>query len=250
MSNYKLGLCSISFRDKTPEEILSAMKEAGLSHIEWGSDVHAPKDDTQQINEIVKLQKEYGIECSSYGTYFRLGQTAIEELEDYIKVAKTLGTNVLRLWCGDKNSEDYSIEQKEILFNECKAAADIAEKYNVTLCMECHNWTYTNSKESALEIIKVVDSKHFRMYWQPNQFREFEENMEYAEKISPYTKHIHVFKWRGQKKYSLNQGIDEWKAFLDCFNGERALLLEFMPDDKIESLKTEAAALRKIVGED
>ena len=38
--NYNLGLCSISFRKHTPEEILRAMKEVGLSVIEWGSDVH------------------------------------------------------------------------------------------------------------------------------------------------------------------------------------------------------------------
>ena len=56
MSNFKLGLCSISFRDKTPEEILIAAKEAGLSFVEWGSDVHAPKDDAEKIAEIVKLQ--------------------------------------------------------------------------------------------------------------------------------------------------------------------------------------------------
>ena len=249
MSNYKLGLVSISFRDKTPQEILSAMQNAKLSFIEWGSDVHAPKDDTEKLKSIVDLQNKYGIKCSSYGTYFRLGETPIEELEGYMGAAKILGTDILRLWCGNKDSQEYSKEEKEKLFAECKKAAEIAEKQNVILCMECHNWTYTNTKESALELIQTVNSPAFNMFWQPNQFREFNENMEYAEKISSYTKHIHVFKWRGQKKFSLHEGIEEWKAFLTHFNGNHALLLEFMPDDNIESLKKEADALRKIVGE-
>ncbi len=244
----KLGLVSISFRDKTPKEILIAMKNAGLSYIEWGSDVHAPKDDVEKINEIVKLQEEYGIECCSYGTYFRLGETPIEELEEYIKAAKLLGTDILRLWCGVKNRHNLTAEEKEKLFSDCKKTTEIAEKNNVVICLECHNNTYTEDLSGAIEIMEYVNSPFFCMYWQPNQFREFDENKKYAEKISPYTKHIHVFKWRGQKKFSLHDGIEEWKAFLNCFNEENTLLLEFMPDNNIESLKREADALREIVG--
>ena len=241
--SYNLGLVSISFRDKTPKEILSAMKEAGLNFIEWGSDVHCPPE---SASEIAELQKEFGIQCCSYGTYFRLGVTPLEELYGYIAAAKILGTDILRVWCGDKNSEDYSDEEKKHLFEQCKKAAKIAEENGVILCMECHNWTYTNKKEGAKELIKAVDSESFQMYWQPNQFKSFEENIDFAKTIAPYTKHIHVFKWRGQKKFSLNEGISEWKQFLDCFEGERALLLEFMPDNKIESLKVEADALKEI----
>ena len=79
-STFSLGLVSVSFRDRTPREILEAMKCAGLSVVEWGSDVHAPYADTERLTEITNLQKEYGIQCSSYGTYFRLGETPLEEL--------------------------------------------------------------------------------------------------------------------------------------------------------------------------
>lgn len=108
--NYKSGLCSVSFRKNTPEEILQAMKTAGLEVIEWGSDVHCPPE---KAKEIVLLQNQYGIKCCSYGTYFKIGVTPIEELNKYLVAAKTLGTNVLRLWCGDKNSEDYA-ENKNV----------------------------------------------------------------------------------------------------------------------------------------
>ena len=37
--------------------------------------------------------------------------------------------------------------------------------------------------------------------------------------------------------------------YLSIFDGSQKLLLEFMPDGKLESLYTEAAALRQIVGE-
>lgn len=246
MSNYKLGLCSISFRNKTPEEILFAMKDAKLSCIEWGSDVHAPKDDIEKINEIVKLQKEYSIECSSYGTYFRLGITPLDELEGYIKVAKMLDTNILRLWCGDKNSQEYSVDEKTALFNDCKAAAIIAEQNGMILCMECHNDTYTNTKESAYELMQTVNSKHFRMYWQPNQFRSKEENLEYANLLSLYTEHLHVFNWENKERYPLQKAVKEWKEYIDCFSEDKTLLLEFMPDGEIETLSCEVKALKEI----
>ena len=79
--SFNLGLCSISFRKNTPQEILTEMKNAGLLYIEWGSDVHAPQKDIKKLTNIANLQKEYNIKCSSYGTYFRIGVTPTEELQ-------------------------------------------------------------------------------------------------------------------------------------------------------------------------
>ena len=242
--NYKSGLCSVSFRKNTPEEILQAMKTAGLEVIEWGSDVHCPPE---KAKEIALLQNQYGIKCCSYGTYFKIGVTPIEELNKYLVAAKTLGTNVLRLWCGDKNSEDYTENEKRKLFAACKAAAEIAKAEDVTICMECHNNTYTNRKESALKLMQAVNSPHFRMYWQPNQFRSEEENILYANLLSPYTVNIHVFNWNKKEKYPLRFAKDIWKNYLSCFDDNKNLLLEFMPDDRIETLKTEAEALKEIL---
>ena len=95
---FNTGLVSISFRSLSPEQIVDYMLEAGLRYVEWGSDVHAKKDDIESLNKIAALQQEKGIICSSYGTYFRLCVTPIEELPKYIHAAKTLGTNILRLW--------------------------------------------------------------------------------------------------------------------------------------------------------
>jgi len=242
----KLGHVSISFRDKTPEQILSAMAETGLSHIEWGSDVHAPKDEPDKLREIVQLQQQYGITCCAYGTYFRLGETPLTELPGYIRAAKLLGTNILRLWCGNKNAEEYSTEEKAVLFAECKKAAKIGEAEQVVFCMECHNNTYTNRKEAAAALMAEVHSKSFRMYWQPNQFRTKEENISYAKQIRAHTENIHVFNWKETQRYPLSEAVDVWSDYLACLPEDAALLLEFMPDDRIESLSAEASALKEI----
>lgn len=243
------GLVSISFRKLTPEEVISAAANAGLKVIEWGSDVHAPRDQMQRLDEIVHLQKKYRVDCCSYGTYFYLGRDPIDQLPEYIKAAKMLGTNILRLWCGTKNPQEYTQEEKEALFVDCRKAAKMAEEQGVILCMECHIRTFTETKEGALALLAAVNSPAFRMYWQPNQFRSIEENIEYAKAIKDYIVHIHVFQWKGNDRYPLAEGIEEWKSYLKEIPGEHMLLLEFMPDNNVETLPVEAQALYALKGE-
>ena len=246
---HKIGLVSISFRGHTPEEIFTAAANAKLSCIEWGSDIHAPRTDILRLEQIARLQEKYGIYCCSYGTYFRLGITPIEKLPEYIRAAKTLGTRILRLWCGNKKAPDCTVEERAFLFTQCKEAARLAGKEGVTLCMECHRGTYTETAEGALELMQAVDSPAFRMYWQPNQFRTPEENLAYLRQLGSYITHIHVFQWKEDDRFPLETGIDEWTAYLQELSGSHHLLLEFMPDDDIRSLDREAATLRKLTGE-
>ena len=122
----ELGLVSISFRSYSPEQLVEAVKTAGLTCIEWGSDVHVPCDDLAHVERIAELQRQAGIRCCSYGTYFRLGKDAPETIKPYIQAAKCLGTDILRLWCGTKGFEQYSTEELEALYRDCRVVAKIA----------------------------------------------------------------------------------------------------------------------------
>ena len=246
---YNLGLVSVSFRNRTPLEILTQMKKADLSFIEWGSDVHAPCSDKEKLLDIARLQNEFGIVCSSYGTYFRFLETPITELISYIDAAKILGTDVLRLWCGKKSGAQMTGSEKEALLAECLAAARIAEKQGVTLCLECHKNTFTENPADALWLIKQVNSQNFRMYWQPFQWQSYEQNVDNAKTIAPYAMHVHVFNWKGSDKLPLGDAVDEWREYLKHFQTPRTLLLEFMPDNRLSSLCTEADALRRIINQ-
>lgn len=241
-----IGLASVSFRACSPEQILKTMRQCGLSYIEWGSDIHAVQDDPEALKQLAALQARYGVTCCSYGTYFRIGTTPVEELETYISAAKTLGTTVLRIWCGDKNSGEYTEKEKTDLFCTCRTLAEIARKHGVILCMECHGGTFTDRPDGALSLMQAVDSPHFRMYWQPNQFCSLQENMAYAAAIAPYTVNIHVFNWEGDGRYPLQEAAENWRKYLSCFDRRQILLLEFMPDDRIESLQAEGQALKEI----
>ena len=246
---HSTGLVSVSFRAHSPREILCAMKDAGLSHIEWGSDVHAPCLDAARLDELVALMREFGVSCCSYGTYFRLGQTPLAELEAYILAAKRLGTDTLRVWCGTKSGADMTKGEVVSLLADCRAAAEMAEKHGVLLCTECHMSTLTERPEDALWLMQAVNSPHFRTYWQPFQWRTVEQNLHYLRTLLPYVTHLHVFQWKGAARYSLCDGMAEWQGYLALLDSPHTLLLEFMPDNRLDTLCAEACALRTIIGE-
>lgn len=245
---HRTGLVSVSFRAHEPREILQAMRKAGLSYVEWGSDVHAPCCDGAHLDELVALMHEFGVKCCSYGTYFRLGQAPIDKLERYILAAKRLGTDMLRVWCGTKSGADMTQDEVSSLLADCRAAADMAQKHGVVLCTECHRGTFTERAEDALYLMQAVNSPHFCTYWQPFQWRTAEHNLAYLRMLAPYVTHLHVFQWKGDGRYPLADGLDEWQTYLALLDTPHTLLLEFMPDDRLSTLDAEADALRAIIG--
>ena len=102
---FEAGLVSVSFRGHTVDQIVQAAARADLKYIEWGSDVHAPCKDLDALKRIAALQKEYGIHCCSYGTYFRLGVTPLEQLPDYMRAAKVLNTTIADMGGGQEPLE-------------------------------------------------------------------------------------------------------------------------------------------------
>ena len=237
------GLVSVSFRDKTPEQILAEMKETGLTAIEWGSDIHAPADRPGRLTEIAALTRNAGIRCCSYGTYLHIGRCSPEDLRRHIAAARILGTDILRLWAGSKDSDEYTPEETAELFRECRMLAKIAEEENVILCMECHEQTYTNRLQSALTLMEAVSSDSFRMYWQPSRFRTPEENLSYAKAIAPYTCHLHIFNVNTAGRYPLEKAEKDWKSYFSAFSGTHCALLEFMPDNADGTFQRESKVL-------
>ena len=143
---------------------------------------------------------------------------------------------------------EYARQERQMLMEQCKQAAKIADEEGVTLCMECHPNTYTQRLEDALDLMRELNTPCFQMYWQPFQWQSVEENLTYAKAIAFFVCNIHVFQWKGQQRFSLNSGIEEWQSYLREFPAPRTLLLEFMPDNRLHSLPKEADALRKIIG--
>lgn len=238
------GLVSISFRKRSCEQIINACVYAGISYIEWGSDIHAPVSDHAALVCLDAIQREKGIVCASYGTYFRVGKDAPNDIRPYIEAAKILGTDVLRIWCGTKDSCLYTEKEAQEIIAQCRALAQIAQQSDVILCTEYHPGSFTDCKESTLSLLQTVDSPNFRTYWQPNQFVSFSENLESVKVLAPYIENIHVFNWTQTERFPLADGAARWQQYLAAVPHAKCAMLEFVPDGMLETLSREAAVLQ------
>ena len=244
---FNSGVVSVSFRPHTAEEIIKAAKDAKLSYIEWGSDVHCPAGDLETAKKLRALSEAEGLKTETYGSYFRVGVTPNEEFPLYLESAKALGSRLIRIWAY-KSVKSTEGEEWDRVVSCARELCEMAEPYGIKVCLECHTGSITEDYNTALPFLRAVNHPLMRMYWQPNQLKSLEYNLEAAEALKEYVECLHVFHFIDKVKAPLSEGEADWKLYLDIFKtksegGEIPALLEFMPDDKIETLKREAATL-------
>ena len=253
-----LGLVSISFRSLPATEVIALAKGAGLDCIEWGSDIHAPPPVASAsdfaarreiLQSIAKTTRDSGLKVSSYGTYFRLGTTPVEEFQAYIDAAAILGTRIIRVWAGTKSYSEMSGADFAILADAASNVAEMAAAAGATVCLECHPNTATDCLEGTRRLLCAVASPALAMYWQPNQYHDLEWNTEYLRWIAPVVKVAHVFNWKSDEggavtRLPLRDGVDTWRKYLEELPRDIPLLLEFMPNNHPDELAAEAAVLR------
>ena len=249
---FNTGIVSVTFRQKTIDEILSLCRATGLDSIEVGSDVHAPKENLALCAEIAEKARESGVSIVSYGTYYKLGQypDAKAEFSAYIAAAKALGTSNLRIWAGVRNSQDVSEPERAALTAEARLCADLAAAGGMTLSFEYHGGTLTNTSESALRLMRELDRPNAYLYWQPNQYQDISFNTAALRSVLPYVSNVHVFAWDARSgpciRFPLADHAGAWKQYLDILASDkkdRALLLEFVKDDSDAQLREDAKTL-------
>ena len=241
----KTGLVSISFRQHSPEFIVEKAKEAGLHFIEWGSDAHVPENDLENAKKVSEFTKKAGLEVSSYGTYYRLGQNM--DIEPYLETARVLGTDILRIWAGNCGSAEVSADLRKSMVTEAKEVCKKASEYGKQIHFEYHRYTLTDTVESAMELIKEIDEPNCGLYWQPQYTRSFEENLKELALVLPYVEIVHMFYWDDKdNRLFLKQGIEEIKEYVKRAR-DKIFLLEFVPDNNIEYLKQEAESLKEVL---
>lgn len=250
---FKSGVVSVSFRPNSVDEIIKAASEAELSLIEWGSDVHATAGDVSLAEKIKADSEKSGIKTVSYGSYFRVGVTPNEEFPKYLESAKALGSSVIRIWAY-RSVKATEGEEWEKVVADAKEICKMAEPYGIKVCLECHNGSITEDYKTALAFLKAVDHKLFGMYWQPNQLKSLEYNVEAAKALAAYVSCLHVFHFIDNVKAPLSEGLSDWRKYLAIFKealGGKCIpaYLEFMPDDKIETLEREGATLNALLAE-
>ena len=240
-----IGLVSISFRNRTAEEIIEAVKNAGLNAIEWGGDVHVPHGNVSRAEEIRALCENAGIFIPEYGSYYFIRESDPTLWEDVRNSARALGAPLIRVWGGKKSSDSLTTAEYDALVADAQRICDAAP--DRTICLECHGSSITDEYHMTLQFLHDVSRQNLKMFWQPNQFRCFSYNIDALEALLPHICSVHVFSWEREKHFPLAQGRNEWAEYIKRLStrGDIHYMLEFMHDGRIESLNETAKELKE-----
>lgn len=247
------GLCSISFRSLSCAELLELTLKAGLKAIEWGGDVHCPHGDVAIAKEIAEKCKAAGIDCPSYGSYYKCCDSGSPEFEDVARSSQALGASIIRIWAGTKSPKDADENYWHEVAAEANRIAAIAAKYSCKIAFEYHQNTLTETKDSTAKLMQMLPDSNILFYWQPPHGNSVEDCLAGMHEVLPRLANLHVFYWGAKgwsEKYMLAEGKERWDKFLNTANpknGKRYAFLEFAKDDKTDNMLQDAAILNDII---
>lgn len=252
---FKIGLCSITFRNLSVEEVIKVTKDAKLDGIEWGGDVHVPPGNLKRAAEVNQLTVEAGLEVASYGSYYRVGEYEKnkDSFEKILGSAVELKSPSIRVWAGKLGSDKADDGYRKKVVDETKKIATLAESMAIIIHLEYHGQTLTDTKESAALLMREVNHPNVRLYWQPAVNEPVSERLASIETIKPWLSDIHVFHWDITRRLPLREGKDEWKKYIARLRDKasnRYLFLEFVKGDREEQFFEDANVLIDLVRDD
>lgn len=246
----KTGLCSVTFREYSVEQVITLAARAGIKGIEWGADKHVLPGNYSLAEKTANLTRKAGLEVVSYGSYFKAGCENAYSFEEILKTARTLNAPAIRIWAGNRGSNECDRSCRENVVSDCQKVASIAEKDEILINLEYHAGTLTDSSESAYHLMEEINHKNVGIYWQPPVGQSVDSNIKGIKKVLPWLTHIHVFQWTEETRLPLMQGKQEWHQYLEQIGhqkGKHYTMLEFVKGDNREQFKDDAKVLSDLV---
>jgi 3-dehydroshikimate dehydratase len=246
------GLCSITFRQLTVSEIIELTLQAGLDGIEWGADPHVLAGDLEQAACVKKKTEDAGLKVCSYGSYYRATESDTP-FADVLDSAIELGAPIIRIWAGNIGSAEANQRNRDTVAERIRRAVIAAREVDITIALEYHGNTLTDTKESAHRLLKEVGQSDLKLYWQPRSGGIFEEDLDELNAALPYLSHVHCFHWGSggwNDRHPLLDGVHAWQNYLNivqAVEGDRYIILEFVKDDAPEQLLEDAKALKNLL---
>lgn len=247
------GLVSVTFRELSPEEIIALANRAGLAAIEWGGDIHVPAGEQETARRVGEATRAAGLAVASYGSYYRLlgQQDPQKELAPILTTAQALGAPNVRIWAGSKTPEEADAAYRQAAASELQEICRLAGQAGLTISLEYHRGTLTQTAESALQLVGAAKSQNLSLYWQPNPDIPYEKNLEELAAVRPLLSNLHVFHWRNPNntRYPLAEGAGEWLGYIEKAGREHGYLMEFVRGSEPGQFLEDAETLREWLGE-
>ncbi len=235
MNSFKLGLCSVTFRKKSAAKVVEIAKKAGIGYIEWGGDIHVTN--TEEARIVKSICDNEDIKICSYGSYYRVGCCDNSKWEEICLIATAMGASSVRVWLGEKNSEETTQTEYNRILDDLKCICSVAQRYNLLVCPECHDNTYNNNTDAFLKIENELKADNFKTYFQSRYFR-FDYDIDRIERTFDFIENVHVSyrdlareqRFKKKDKYYLDRLLKK----LSEMNFDGVILVEFTKGSKVK----------------
>lgn len=245
------GLVSITFRKLKVEEIIELVKKANLDGIEWGGDIHVPHGDLKQAKKVAQMTKDAGLKVAAYGSYYRVGaDNKGISFQQVLDTAINLDTPVIRVWAGNKGSNEADETCWSKVKEESRKIASQAQKEGIEIAYEYHGGTLTDTRETTLRLLKEVAHPNIYSYWQPAVNQNIEERLSGIKEIESFLSNVHAFQWDVHNRLPLEDGVKDWLKYLNLISKATEdiyVMLEFVKDDSPQQFLADAKVLKEMV---
>ena len=249
-------MVSVTFRKLPPERIIALTVESGLKSIEWGGDVHVPPGDLARAGQIRALCRQVGLIISAYGSYYRVGLSEKNgaSFSSVLKTAEELGTDTIRVWAGNLGSADAPPGFRQSVINDLKRICDLAGQAGLTISLEFHGGTLTDTAESTAALIADTATPNLTTYWQPSNGMPTDECLAGLRIVLPHLQNMHIFHWWPDDKHrlALSDGVDRWRQYLKLAaesGRTRYVSLEFVRGDDLQQFHEDAKTLHLLLSQ-
>ncbi len=245
----RLGFTTVTFRQKSVEEIFALAKENEIDLIEWGGDIHLPYDDPLALEQVLEGQEKFGIRSLSYGSYYKTGEEDFEKFEAICKTAKVTGAKIVRIWLGGRPGALYTQKTFARMIAELEKLCSMAQEYKLTVAAEYHQNTYNDNLKNALRVLESCRAENYKTYWQPQGNEK--KDLESLKALLDHIVVVHVFNWSSfNLRYPFCEKPERWQRFFEIISTSKRnipLIMEFVRGDCPKQFAKDVECIRKMI---
>lgn len=194
----KYCMCSTWAKEHKVLPVLQMAQGLELDGIElWSGHVAGYLAEGHTLSELKALMDEMGLECVVIAPYLNLIdaaglETNMAEAETCIRYAQALSCKMVRVFLGDKASNEMTKQEWRTCETALRTLCDKAAQAGVTLVLEVHNDQPTDTKEAILRVLRLIKHPALRLIFDGfNFYPSGLEMMDAYAPLKPYSVHYH-----------------------------------------------------------